>query len=87
MISKNYFRINDETNIRFNDWLSLYNTNEAMSNYGHYGKTMGDDYITVSNSGMDELFEVLKEKHITFQKDTIYADAFHYLQNIPSQGM
>lgn len=31
MISKNYFRINDETNIRFNDGLSLYNTNEAMS--------------------------------------------------------
>ena len=51
-------------------------TNEAMSNYSHYGKTMGDDYITISNSGMDELFEVLKGQHVAFQKETIGEDVY-----------
>ena len=51
-------------------------TNEAMSNYSHYGKTMGDDYITISNSGMDELFEVLKGQHVAFQKEMIGEDVY-----------
>lgn len=51
-------------------------TNEAMSNYGHYGKTMGNDYITISNSGMDELFEILKGKHVIFQKETMGKEVY-----------
>lgn len=51
-------------------------TNEAMSNYGHYGRTMGNDYITISNSGMDELFEILKGKHVIFQKETMGKEVY-----------
>lgn len=43
--------------------------NEATNNYNYYGKTMVDNYITVSNSGMDELFEVFKGQQILFQKE------------------
>lgn len=51
-------------------------TNEAMNNYGHYGRTMGNDYITISNSGMDELFEILKGKHVIFQKETMGKEVY-----------
>ena len=43
--------------------------NEATNSYSYYGRTMEDGYITISNSGMDELFEVLEGKQITFQKE------------------
>lgn len=51
-------------------------TNEAMNNYGHYGRTMGDDYITISNSGMDELFEALKGKCVEFQKEVVSTNVY-----------
>lgn len=44
-------------------------TNEAMNNYNHYGRTMENGYITISNSGMDELFEAVQGQKIEFQKE------------------
>lgn len=43
--------------------------NEATNQYSYYGRTMEDSYITISNSGIDELFEVLCEKQIMMQKE------------------
>lgn len=43
--------------------------NESTNQYSYYGRNMEDSYITISNSGMDELFEVLQGKQVLFQKD------------------
>ena len=39
-------------------------TNESLNGYNYYGSSLRDGYITVSNSGMDELFDVLKNKQV-----------------------
>ena len=46
-------------------------TNESTNSYTYYGRGIEDDYITISNSGMDELFNVLEGKQVTFQKEGI----------------
>ena len=43
--------------------------NETTNPYTYYGRTMEDSYITISNTGMDELFEVLQGQSVLFQKD------------------
>ena len=43
--------------------------NESTNQYTYYGRTMEDSYITISNSGMDELFEVLEGREVLFQKE------------------
>lgn len=43
--------------------------NESTTPYTYYGRTMEDSYITISNTGMDELFEVLQGQTVLFQKD------------------
>lgn len=43
--------------------------NETTNAYSYYGRPMEDSYITISNSGMDELFEVLQGRSIWCQKD------------------
>ena len=43
--------------------------NETVNSYAYYGRTMGDNFITISNSGMDDLFEVLKGKSVTICKE------------------
>ena len=43
--------------------------NETSNNYGYYGTNINDDYITISNSGMDELFEILKNQEILMQRE------------------
>ena len=45
---------------------------DANSNYRYYGKAMNDNYILLNNSGLDEIFEILKTKEVTFQKE--YSD-------------
>lgn len=43
--------------------------NEARNSYSYYGSTLNDRYITISNSGIDELFEVFKGQSIIWEKD------------------
>jgi len=57
--------------------------NESTNQYSYYGKTMEDSYITISNSGMDELFEVLEGKQILFQKDG-KEDKVLFLKQMPN---
>ena len=45
--------------------------NEATNSYTYYGKTMENSYITISNTGMDELFDVLEGKEVILQKENI----------------
>ena len=53
--------------------------NETTGSYGHYGVSMQDDFITISNSGLDEIFEILKGKSIVLQSD--YQEDKIYLQD------
>ena len=41
----------------------------ANSNYRYYGKAMNERYIVINNSGLDEVFEILKSQEIIFQKE------------------
>ncbi len=41
--------------------------NETNNNYSYYATGINDNYITISNSGMDELFEILKNKSVSMQ--------------------
>ena len=45
--------------------------NETVGSYGKYMRTMSNEYITISNTGLDELFEVLKGKKVNFKRDYI----------------
>ena len=42
---------------------------EANANYRYYGKVMNDNYISLNNSGLDEIFDILKSREIVFQKE------------------
>lgn len=46
-----------------------YANSNANSNYKYFGQTLNQNSITVSNTGLDELFEILKGKEIDFQRD------------------
>ena len=50
--------------------------NQAADDYGYYGRHLSDGYITVSNSGFDELFEICKNKYLTIQRDYSEYDAY-----------
>lgn len=46
-----------------------YTNSNLSSNYRYYGKTINENYIVLGNSGIDELFEILKNKRVTMDKD------------------
>lgn len=50
--------------------------NQAADDYGYYGRRLSDSYITVSNSGLDELFEIYKGKYLTIQRDYSEYDVY-----------
>ena len=43
--------------------------NSKVDPYSYYTRPMEERYITISNSGIDELFEILQNKIVEFQKD------------------
>ena len=45
-------------------------SNETVGSYGKYMRTMSNEYITISNTGLDEIFDVLQNKTVTFKRDT-----------------
>ena len=45
--------------------------NEASNPYGGYRNMMDKGYITISNSGLDELFEALEGKKVIIQRDAL----------------
>ena len=46
-------------------------SNETVGSYGKYMRTMSNEYITISNTGLDEIFEVLKNKKVLFKRDAL----------------
>ena len=43
--------------------------NETVGSYGKYMRTLSNEYITISNTGLDELFDVLKGQKVNFKRD------------------
>ncbi len=75
---KNYF---DTESLPLLDYIMKYGeiikyANRAADDYGYYGRHLSDSYITVSNSGFDELFEIFKGKTLTIQRDYSEYDAY-----------
>lgn len=54
--------------LRYAEIIKYANSN-SNSNYRYYGKALSDASIILGNSGMDDLFDVLNGKKVTFQKD------------------
>ncbi len=46
-----------------------YANSNSNSNYRYYGKALSDTSIILGNTGIDDLFEVLKGQKVLFQKD------------------
>ncbi len=46
-----------------------YANSNSNSNYKYYGKALSETSIVLGNSGIDELFEILKEKQVTMKKE------------------
>ena len=46
-----------------------YANSNSNSNYHYYGKALSDTSILLSNTGLDDLFEILKGTNVAMQKD------------------
>ncbi len=44
-------------------------SNETVGSYGKYMRTMSNEYITISNTGLDEIFDVLKNRKVLFKRN------------------
>ena len=44
--------------------------NETVGSYSKYMRTMSNEHITISNTGLDEIFNVLKDKKVSFKIDS-----------------
>ena len=44
--------------------------NETVGSYSKYMRTMSNEHITISNTGLDDIFDVLKNKKVPFKIDT-----------------
>lgn len=54
--------------LQYSEIIKYANSN-SNSNYRYYGKALSDTSIILGNSGIDDLFQVLKNKKVAFQKD------------------
>ena len=54
--------------LRYAEFIKYANS-DSNANYKYYGKALSDTNIMLGNSGIDDLFEILKEKEVDFQKD------------------
>ena len=51
--------------------------NQSADDYGYYyGKRLSDSYITISNSGFDELFDIYTNNFLKIQRDYAEYDAY-----------
>ena len=56
--------------------------NESSTGYDYYTKRMGEDAIVISNTGLDDLFECLKNRAISME-DQFGTDAVVFVPNEP----
>ena len=48
-----------------------YVNSSANSNYRYYGKALSENSIILNSAGLDEIFEILKNKNVSFEKDFV----------------
>lgn len=60
-----------------------YANETAQGSYTRYGNTLNESYITISNTGLDELFEIIKGKTIEVESD-IGTKSVLFVDNPPS---
>ena len=46
-----------------------YTNSNANSSYQYYGKALSESYIVLSNTGLDEIFEILNGKNVEFKNE------------------
>ena len=54
--------------LKYAEIIKYVNSN-SNSNYRYYGNALNDSMILVSNTGLDDLFEILRGRKIKFQRD------------------
>lgn len=54
--------------LRYSEIIKYANSN-SNSNYRYYGKALSDTNIILGNSGIDDLFDILKGKKVVLQRD------------------
>ena len=57
--------------------------NMAQNNYSSYGNTLNESYITISNTGLDDLFEIIKGKTIEVESD-MGTESVLFVENTPN---
>lgn len=66
------FREEDKKLLEFlmrNAEIIKYANSNSNNSYSYYGKALNESYIILGSSGIDELFEILKNKIIDFRQD------------------
>ena len=71
----------DENSLPILDYIMKYGeiikyANQSADEYGYYGRHLSDSYITVSNSGLDELFDIYAGKTLEIQREYSNYEAF-----------
>lgn len=54
--------------LKYAEMIKFANSN-SNSNYKYFGKALNENTILIGNSGIDEIFEILKGKEVEFYKD------------------
>ena len=54
--------------LKYAEMIKFANSN-SNSNYKYFGKALNENTIMLGNSGIDEIFEILKNKEVDFYKD------------------
>lgn len=54
--------------LKYAEFIKYANSN-SNSNYRYYGKALNESSIIISNSGIDDLFEILKTKQVPIQRN------------------
>ena len=67
--------------MKYSEIIAFTNSN-ANSNYKYYGNALNDTNIIIGNSGIDELFDILKDKKVLIERD-YYKQDIKFLDNNP----
>lgn len=68
--------------IKYAEIIKYANSN-SNSNYRYYGKALSESNIMIGNSGLDDLFDVLKGKEIEIQRDYITSGTIKFTEEQP----
>ena len=60
-----------------------YANSNSNSNYRYYGKALSESSIILGNSGLDDLFEVLKGRNVEIQRDYVLNGIIEFTEEQP----